>query len=233
MYAIINKGNGKFYTSMVFACYKDRQTEHETNYLNQYVIVLNENKTALVKRYFFDSNRRPYLHKMVIITDGNLKDWNIDDNTGCGELKITNRQSLLDMVRDGTVSDVLLNLDNNYLFEEYPEIKTSTDIENLMWASDGFHDACIKSMKKGGDVLYVLFDGIWGCKIEMWFSGDVSYDVSARNPEEFDPYWLDSTMVLEDGFIYLVDEGDMKIEDIGEGFCWFKARNVKYHIIPD
>lgn len=67
----------------------------------------------------------------------------------------------------------------------------------------------------------------------MWFSGDVSYDVSSRNPEEFDPYWLDSTMVLKDGFIYLVDEGDMEIEDIGEAFCWFKARNVKYHIIPD
>lgn len=173
MYAIINKGNGKFYTSMVFACYKDRQTENETNYWNQYVIFLNENKTALVKRYFFDSSRRPYLNKMVIITDGNLKNWNIDDNTGCGELEITNRQSLFDMVRDGTVSDALLNLDNNYFFEEYPEIKTSTDIENLTWASDGFHDACIKSMKKGDDVLYVLFDGIWGCKIEMWFSGDV------------------------------------------------------------
>lgn len=73
MYAIINKGNGKFYTSMVFACYRDRQTEDETNYWDQYVIVLNENKTALVKRYFFDYSRRPYLNKMVIITDGNLK----------------------------------------------------------------------------------------------------------------------------------------------------------------
>ena len=30
-----------------------------------------------------------------------------------------------------------------------------------------------------------------------------------------------------------MDEGDMEIKDIGEGFCWFKARNVKYHIIPD
>ncbi len=40
-------------------------------------------------------------------------------------------------------------------------------------------------------------------------------------------------MILKDGFIYFVDEEDMKVEDIGEVFCWFKARNLKYHIIPD
>ena len=67
----------------------------------------------------------------------------------------------------------------------------------------------------------------------MWFTGDVSYDTSSLNLEDVFPAWYGSTMILKDGFIYFVNEEDMKVEDIGEGFCWFKARNIKYHIITD
>lgn len=233
MYAIIKQGNGKAYTSMVFGHYEDKKKEEGTNWWGQYFVVLNENKTALIKHYSFDYSRRPYLHKMIVFTDGNQEDWNIDDETGFGELKITDKQSLLDMVRDGTVSAELLKLDDAYSFDEYPEIKTNTDIENLMWASGGFHDAYIKDLKENNGSLYVLFDGIWGCNIEMWFTGDVSYDTSSLNSEDVFPAWYGSTMILKDGFIYFVDEEGMKVEDIGEGFCWFKARNIKYHIITD
>ena len=112
-------------------------------------------------------------------------------------------------------------------------IRNDKDIKNLMMVSGGFHDACIDCLEEKDGALYVLFDGIWGGQIEMWFSGDVEYDISSRNPKEYDPYWYDSTMLIENGFIYFVDAEDMKVEEIGEGYCWFKARNVKYHVIPD
>jgi hypothetical protein len=38
-------------------------------------------------------------------------------------------------------------------------------------------------------------------------------------------------MLILDGFTYFVDEDDVKISDIAEGNCWFKAKKIKYHVI--
>ena len=74
---------------------------------------------------------------------------------------------------------------------------------------------------------------MWGCDIEVWFSGEVSYDTSSRNPEEFDPYWGDSTVFFHDGFVYLIDDEYATVENAKDGWCWFKARHMKYHVIPE
>ena len=233
MYAIVNKGNGKFYTSTVFARYDEYEKSERPNWWGVYYIVLNEEKTSLIKHYAYDSSSKPYIHKMILITDGNRDNWNIDEDTGEGELGIADKDSLLKMIKQGIVSNELLALDKAYHYEAYPDIRNDKDIKNLMMVSGGFHDACIDCLEEKDGALYVLFDGIWGGQIEMWFSGDVEYDISSRNPKEYDPYWYDSTMLIENGFIYFVDAEDMKVEEIGEGYCWFKARNVKYHVIPD
>ena len=76
-------------------------------------------------------------------------------------------------------------------------------------------------------------DGTWGCEIEVWFSGDLEYDTSSRDPEECDPYWYGSTVILHNGFVYFVDEEDMTVDKITPGYCYFKARHMKYKVIPD
>ncbi len=47
------------------------------------------------------------------------------------------------------------------------------------------------------------------------------------------PYWYGSTIILKDGFVYFVDEEEMSVDQITEGYCYFKARHMKYRIIPD
>jgi hypothetical protein len=232
MYAIVNKGNGESYTSYVYACYEDKRKRGSKEW-GRYYVVLNENKTALVKHYSFECKVLPTLHSMIMITDCNYDNWNVDEKTGFGEVNITNKESLLNMIKCGTISDELLSLDKAYCFVAYPEINSKDDIENLMCVSGYFHDAYIKDFEEKDGELYVLFDGVWGGKIEMWFSGDVKYDISSRNPEEYDPYWFGSQMVIVDGFIYFVDDEDVNIEDIGHGYCWFKSRYVKYHVIAE
>lgn len=74
---------------------------------------------------------------------------------------------------------------------------------------------------------------IWGCQIEVWFWGDLEYDTSSRDPEFDDPYWFGATVILQDGFVYLLDEENMTVEQITSGYCYFKARHMKYHIIPN
>ena len=68
---------------------------------------------------------------------------------------------------------------------------------------------------------------------EMWFTGDAAYDMSSRSDDAADPYWYDSTMLMENGFIYLVDAENVTAKDIDSKYCWFKARKVTYHVIPD
>ena len=81
--------------------------------------------------------------------------------------------------------------------------------------------------------LYLLFDGIWGCKIEVWLWGDLEYDTSSRDSKDCDPYWFCSTILLQDEFVYFIDDEDVTVDEMKNGCCWFKARHMKYHIIPD
>ena len=61
----------------------------------------------------------------------------------------------------------------------------------------------------------------------------VSYNTESRNPEEYDPYWFGSTFALHNGYIYMVDEDDMNIDEITDAYCWFRSKHMSYRIIPD
>lgn len=103
-----------------------------------------------------------------------------------------------------------------------------------MAATGYFHDARIVSEHLDDNgMLHVHFDGTWGCEVDVWFWGDLEYDTSSKNQDNCDPYWYGSSVILHDGFVYFVDEYDMQVDEIGPEYCYFKARHMKYRIIPD
>lgn len=239
MYAIIRLGKREYYISAVFGYYCvitaiDDYERYLEGIHNQYYLVLNKEKNKLVKQYIYDRNSK-YLEPSVLIVDCSQDNWNVDSEGHCGI------DFLADVSQDNIEDEIpaaLLNrciqIDADYHYNEYPEIQSQADVDNLMSVSGYFHDACIDKFKEYDDgSVFVTFDGVWGCSIEVWFSGDVSYSIKSRDPEEYDPYWSGSTVLIEDGFVYFVDDGDMKVGDIGDGYCWFKARNMKYHVIPN
>lgn len=237
MYAIIRQGSGKYYTSSVFAHYNnisaaDEYGKYLDGIYSRFYIVLNPEKTALVKQYVYNRENE-FLEPLVLITDFSHEDWNMDEATGFGEINIINKEEILSMVEHEKVPKEFLELDAAYHFQEYNNISTEKDIENLMWVSGGFHDAYIKEVAEENGVLRVLFDGVWGCKIELWFSGDAAYDTRSRSQEGGNIYWFGADMLIDGDFIYLVDEENMCVEAINESYCWFKARHVKYRVIPD
>ena len=232
MYAIIREGDGKFYTSMVFGYYK---SSDDFDYKNRFWIVLNKAKTDLIKQSVLQQNTK-YLIPMVLITDADTNGWNkIGENQESVDFLPT--EDLLSMIDGGTVPNELtrkcIELDSAYKFESIRTIGTVNDIRDLDWVSGGFHDAFIADIKQNDDSLHILFDGTWGCKIEVWFEGDISYDTSSRDPKKWDPYWLGSTVTIDNGFVYLIDDEDVSINDINSSYCWFKARTMKYRVIPD
>lgn len=241
MIAIIRKGNGQYYTSLVFGYYSvsssidDDYQKYLDSIYNQFYIVLDESKTKLVKQVVFDRNNK-YLEPLVLIVEHKTDDWNIDENdNGC--VNYLDNSTLLTSVEKSSIPSEMISRcvleDSKTVYQEYQTVKTQRNLENLDWASGGFHDAYIKDFKEENDSLYVLFDGTWGCQIELWFEGNVSYSTESRNPEEYDPCWSDSTLIMRNDYFILVDDENMTEEKIGKGYCWFKGNKLKYHIIPD
>lgn len=232
MYAIIREGDGKFYTSMVFGYYK---SSDETDYKNRFWIVLNKEKNALIKQHVLQQNIK-YLIPMVLITDADENGWNkLSENEKSVDFLPTGE--LLSLIDSNSVPSELtrkcIDMDNTYQFESFRAINSANDIRELEWISGGFHDAFISEKKEIDNSLYILFDGTWGCKIEVCFEGEVSYDISSRDPEKWDPYWFCSTVTIEDGFVYLIDDENVSVSDLNSSYCWFKARTMKYRVIPD
>lgn len=241
MHALVCQGNGKYYVSAVFGYYKnvtatDEYERYVQEIFNQYYIVWDEKKKRLIKWSVMIPDEK-YLIPQILIIDSERADWIINDKgEGCVNfLSKELLESFLDQKNQPT--EILAKcraLDDGFIYNDTPEIKSDEDIKNLEWASGYFHDARIVKEKLLQDgTLYLRFDGTWGCEIEVWLWGDLEYDTSSRNPDMYDPYWSGSTIILQDGFVYFVDEDNMTVEKIEKGYCYFKARHMKYRIIPD
>ena len=44
---------------------------------------------------------------------------------------------------------------------------------------------------------------------------------------------MGSTVTIDNGFVYLIDDEDVSVHDINSSYCWFKAKTMKYRVIPD
>lgn len=232
MYAMIREGNGRFYSSMVFGFYK---TSDPSDYKNRYWIVLNKEKTELIKQYVYQQNTQ-YIIPMVLITDADESNWSkfseneeSVDFLPTGELPLLIDQNMVPK----ELTQKCIDMDRAYQFEPIRKVTTLEDIRDLEWVSGGFHDAYISELKIDGDQLCLLFDGVWGCKIEISFEGDVAYDTSGRDSKDSEPYWFGSTVTIQDGFVYLIDDEDISVWEITSGHCWFRARNMQYRVIPN
>ena len=241
MHAIIRQGNGKYYISAVFGYYNDVKSEDDyQRYLERiytpYYIIFNEEKTKLIKWFNMQPDTK-YLINQVLIIDSDKSGWIINEQDGTGGVEFLPRELADKIILDGIVPDDIMQqckkIEESFTYEEYREIKTQKDIEDFDWVTGNFHDACIDEQKilDGGE-LYLRFTGIWGCEVEIWFWDDLEYCTESRNPEYWDPYWSCSTLRLCNGYVYFVDD-EIEVNEITDGYCWFKARHMKYHIIPD
>ena len=241
MHAIINQKDGSHYVSAVFGYYKNiSATDDYQRYLesiyNPYYVVWDATYTKLVKQLVMVPDTK-YMIRQVLIIDTDRSDWTMnDDGEGCVNFL---DKDLIDMVvDDGELPTEIMqkckSAYSGFVYNDTTEIKNQHDIENLMWASGGFHDARIVNVTPEDDgTLHIHFDGTWSCEIDVWFWGELEYDISSRYPAEYDPYWFGSSVFFHDGYVYFVDEYDMTVDRIGPGYCYFKARHMKYRIIPD
>ena len=228
MYAFVKGKSGSIYQSMVFGCYKEKFNGYDFFYY----VVLDESKKKLVKQYGFEKTSR-VIKKLLLITDCDTSDWNVEDD--CGQINLFDK-NLPELVESNSISDDLLqkciSMDKEYVYEECPEIKSEQNIKNLDWAAGNFHDSYITKLEfdKASDSIHICFEGCWGCSIEMWFSDIVSLNVHSDDIKC--DYWFGASMYFQDGYFCLINEENTKISEETSGYNWFSGKKAKYKIIP-
>ena len=240
MHALICQGNGKYYVSTAFGFYKNiTAAEGYERYLqsihNPRWIVWNEEKTRLIEWPAMAPDTQ-YLIPLILIVDADESGW-VENEEGEGCVSFLSKEVIDSLLRSEQQPEEILAkcraIDAGYTYNETPEIKTEADIKSLYWATGWFHDSRIVKQELQEDgTLYLRFDGTWGCDVEVWLWGDLEYDTSSRDPEKWDPYWQGSTVLIQDGFVYFIDEEDMTVDRINDSYCYFKARHMKYRVIP-
>ena len=235
MQAIIRRGNGRFYCSPIFGKYYDKESKQAP--FDAYVICFDEKKEKLIKYPLYDTEKKPYLDLLVLITDDDESNW-INYNDKYIGVDFISYDRSLTIVEEKTLSDetkkLCHELDHDEDYSGFKSIHTYNDIKKFMLITGQFHDAWIAKLEERADgSLYVLFDGVWGCNVEIVFFNDVSYSTDSRDPNIYDPYWLGSSIIIKDGYIYFVDDVIADVSEITDYFCWFKAKEMKYRIIPE
>lgn len=112
------------------------------------------------------------------------------------------------------------------------DVVTSEDIFKLTNAAGNFHDAIVERWDLHEGAVHVLIDTTWDCKIELWFSGDVSCSVCALTPDSVAYTWFASTLLYENGYFYFNSEMQATAESIENACCWFKSHHLQYRVIP-
>ena len=233
MQAIIRCGKGKYYCSPIFGVYR----EADEKPFRSYAVCFDENKERLIKQPIFNPKKKPFLNLMVIYTDESRSDW-VDYGNGYEGVGFLTFEKVSELIADGNLPDDIRKacdaLDLHEDFSDFKEIKSSDDIEKLMLITGYFHDGIIdKSEEYPDGSVYVMFDGVWGCKVELMFSGDVSCCTESEKLEEYDSYWYESSIIIKDGYIYFVDWITDEVPELNDDFRWFKAKSMKYRIIPE
>lgn len=236
MKVIVKLDNDKYYASKVFAIINNNlDDEYDKGWKYQY-LVFDENNQNLVLINEFQENSK-YLKMRILILDNDTSDMTLDENR-IGKVNFLTDEEINEIINNKITSQEVLNKCKKYITSyngEYLYIKNESDIKNLMWTSGGFHDGYIEDVKRNEkNELVVLFEGIWGCDIEIIFSPDVIYHVKETEDLDYpDKWWFDSKLLIHDDLIIFVDSYDYNINDNLDNYSnWFKARSMKYKIIP-
>lgn len=113
------------------------------------------------------------------------------------------------------------------------EVVSEADVEELYRVAANFHDSCIAQYEYANDQIHVTLDSPYGFTIDLWFSGDVACSLNLLYlVDRGDPDWWRATVLMQNGYFYLVDNINVDLGKIGEELCWFRGKRLQYRITP-
>lgn len=147
---------------------------------------------------------------------------------------VENTELFINIIRNKQVDDRYKekaeNINKKISINEWMLVKDENDVKNLMSTAWGFHDGIIGKIKFNyeDDTAEIVFSGCWGCKIILRFQFDV--EIRFSNYTDF-LYIMDSNVFFENGFVYWVDESEIKSQaelTAAKVRNYFKARSLSW-----
>ncbi len=227
MYAIVKKGNGEYYKSTVFGL------ENAGGIHERFFLVFDEKKEKLIKKVVYPADSK-YLDPQVIIVDCDNSGWKkIENGYGCLDILAEIDFSQEEFCVPDDILAECKRIDGEFVYDEYPVIKEEKDILNFLWATGCMHDAFVKGYERTEEGIYVLFGGVWGALVEMWFLGDARTSIDKWTEPQYNfCYWEEAGVAIDGDYVYIM-EGSVQVPDAeDEDYLWFGAKTVRYHIIP-
>ena len=229
MYAIIRLKNKQYYTSKVFGIYKETESKEG---FDVFYIVLNKEKNKLTKVYKYEIEN--HIDTMVLELDQDMEDMILDEE-GYGHVDFLKDQDIDKILNDEEIEkrklNKCINSSKDIDLKEYIEVNDEDDINNLLYLTGGFHDACIENISGNDKKMTIKFDKIWGMELEIVFEDEVIYKNTLVN----DIYWFDCSLIKNesDYFVFVNQSGYDEKDDLDEYSCYFMAKKMKYKIIPN
>ncbi|MDE6401449.1 MAG: hypothetical protein K2L54_02430 [Clostridiales bacterium] len=115
-------------------------------------------------------------------------------------------------------------LNKTIISNEWTDVVTDSDAENLLAAALNFHDSTIKSISCAKDKITVVFENCWDSTVVLEFEGDIAmrYIDNDLNPI------FDSQIIFDDGYVFWVDDRIKSIADIKDDYIVFRGRNLRW-----
>lgn len=219
MIARIKKKNKSAYDTLVFAYLIDGW--------NTRIIGFDENFQTLEYVNMYDKTST--IHQQMMIIDSGKEQWVKKDNAE-GYDWIINDDVLLKLLDQGLrapegLLSLCLEMQKNTSVPEWFEVKDEKSLEDLMWASGGFHDGVIESVAVENRETYITM-GVWGGKIHFKL---INAELSDNCQKDYGNMGeiLDSNIFLEDGRIFWNDSEDVSCkDDMYVDSCWFSATKM-------
>lgn len=113
------------------------------------------------------------------------------------------------------------------------EVITTADAENLCRVTNHFHDCCIAQYEHANDEIHIRLDSSYGFLIDLWFKGDVACSLNLLYlVERGDPDWQIASVLLQNDYIYLVDNTNVNLDKLSNELCWFRGKWLWYNTTP-
>ncbi len=238
MKVLVRREDGSYYASKVFAVFRNVFDKKEyLSYSEKHLIFDETGNNLIIKSMFCRDplDRSHRIKKILLIYDTDQSDMIIKKN-GAGTVNFLTEKDIKNIC-SGHIEDEVLKKCKQYHTSytgEYLEIKTDSDIQNLLTYAGGFHDARINKLTHiSENEISVLFEDIfWGGEVELVFKGDVSYNYK-ETPDDYDG-WFNGEVLFDGDHIIFTDACSYnKLGQLIKEPTWFKAKEAKYRIIPD
>ena len=235
MNVIVKNNDGTYYASKVFGIINNKVgVKYEQGWSYKYVVLNKTGNNILIIDEYAKTKHN------IITYDTDKTDMTLDKNN-IGKVNFLTEEEYAKILNNQITEDIIKKCQKYVVVykDEYVDILTDKDINNVIEIFFGFHDAYVYNICENKDELKVTFLSEWGCNLEMVFSGNVTYK-NMRTTQEGDLWWYDATIIIQEDkennyrCVKLIDNADYKPEDDIEKFqCFFIGDKAKYRIIPN